>query len=45
MAAYGNPFRGGGFEGLDRGIWFFNHMVFEAKMMTIFSMLLARAWS
>ena len=39
LAAYGNPFRGGGFEGLDRGIWFFNHMVFEAKMMTIFSML------
>ena len=38
-AAYGNPFRGGGFEGLDRGVWFFNHMVFEAKMMTIFSML------
>ena len=22
---YGNPFRGGGFEGLDRGVWFFNH--------------------
>ena len=39
MAAYGNPFRGGGFEGLDRGVWFFNHLVFEAKMMTIFSML------
>jgi uncharacterized protein len=39
MAAYGNPFRGGGFEGLDRAIWFFNHLVFEAKMMTIFSML------
>jgi uncharacterized protein len=37
--AYDNPFRGGGFEGLDRGVWFFNHMVFEAKMMTIFSML------
>jgi uncharacterized protein len=37
--AYGNPLRGGGFEGLDRGIWFFNHLVFEAKMMTIFSML------
>jgi uncharacterized protein len=37
--AYDNPTRGGGFEGLDRGIWFFNHMVFEAKMMTIFSML------
>ncbi len=25
--------------GLDRGVWFFNHMFFEAKMMTIFSML------
>ncbi len=37
--AYGNPMRGGGFEGLDRGIWFFNHLFFEAKMMTIFSML------
>jgi uncharacterized protein len=39
MAAYGNPFKGAGFDGLDRGIWFFNHLVFEAKMMTIFSML------
>jgi uncharacterized protein len=38
-SAYNNPFRGGGFEGLDRGVWFFNHLVFEAKMMTIFSML------
>jgi uncharacterized protein len=38
-AAYNNPFRGGGFEGLDRSVWFFNHMIFEAKMMTIFSML------
>jgi uncharacterized protein len=38
-AAYGNPMRGGGFEGLDRVIWFFNHLVFETKMMTIFSML------
>jgi len=37
--AYGNPMRGGGFQGLDRGIWFFNHLVFEEKMMTIFSML------
>ena len=37
--AYEDPFRGGGFEGLDRGIWFFNHMFFEMKMMTIFSML------
>ncbi len=39
MAAYGNPTRGGGFEGLDRAIWFFNHLFFEGKMMTIFSML------
>ena len=37
--AYGNPLRGAGFEGTDRAIWFFNHLVFEAKMMTIFSML------
>lgn len=37
--AYDNPLRGGGFEGFDRAIWFFNHMVFDAKMMTIFSML------
>ncbi|MGO9915975.1 MAG: DUF418 domain-containing protein [Isosphaeraceae bacterium] len=38
-AAYSNPTRGGGFEGTDRAIWFFNHLVFEMKMMTIFSML------
>jgi uncharacterized protein len=38
-AAYADPTRGGGFEGLDRAVWFFNHLVFEAKMMTIFSML------
>jgi uncharacterized protein len=37
--AYGDPLRGGGFEGMDRAIWYFNHLVFEAKMMTIFSML------
>jgi uncharacterized protein len=37
--AYPNPMRGGGFTGLDRGVWFFNHLVFEEKMMTIFSML------
>ena len=39
MTAYANPTKGGGFEGLDLGIWFGNHLVFEAKMMTIFSML------
>jgi len=38
-AAYADPTRGGGFEGLDRAVWFFNHLVFEMKMMTIFSML------
>jgi uncharacterized protein len=38
-AAYGDPTRGGGFAGLDRGVWFFNHLFFEMKMMTIFSML------
>jgi uncharacterized protein len=37
--AYPNPMRGGGFQGLDRAVWFFNHLVFEDKMMTIFSML------
>jgi uncharacterized protein len=38
-AAYDNPFRGGGFQGLDRVVWYFNHLFFEMKMMTIFSML------
>jgi uncharacterized protein len=38
-AAYENPLRGGGFEGTDRLIWSFNHLVFEEKMVTIFSML------
>jgi uncharacterized protein len=37
--AYGDPMRGGGFEGTDRAVWFFNHLFFEVKMMTIFSML------
>ena len=37
--AYGDPLRGAGFAGSDRAVWFFNHLVFEAKMMTIFSML------
>lgn len=37
--AYGNPTRGGGFGGLDRVIWIFNHLFFEMKMMTLFSML------
>jgi uncharacterized protein len=39
FAAYENPTRGGGFTGLDAVVWFGNHLVFEDKMMTIFSML------
>jgi uncharacterized protein len=38
-AAYDNPTRGGGFSGLDRVVWVFNHLFFEMKMMTLFSML------
>jgi uncharacterized protein len=37
--AYDNPTRGGGFSGLDRAIWTFNHLFFDMKMMTLFSML------
>ena len=37
--AYGDPMAGGGFEGIDKVIWYFNHLFFETKMMTIFSML------
>ncbi|HZY84492.1 MAG TPA: hypothetical protein VFE78_06660, partial [Gemmataceae bacterium] len=37
--AYDNPTRGGGDTGLNLGLWTFNHLVFDAKMMTIFSML------
>jgi uncharacterized protein len=40
-AAYDNPTRGGGFSGPDRAIWVFNHLFFEMKMMTLFSMLLS----
>ncbi len=39
MTAYMDPTRGGGFEGLNKAIWYFNHLFFEMKMMTIFSML------
>jgi uncharacterized protein len=37
--AYMNPLLGGGFQGTDRVIWYVNHLVFEGKMMSIFSML------
>ncbi len=36
--AYSNPLLTGG-SWLDRAVWFFNHLFFEEKMMTIFSML------
>jgi uncharacterized protein len=39
VTVYNNPLRGGGFEGTDRALWYLNHLVFEGKMMTIFSML------
>ena len=38
-AVYDNPTLGGGFAGTDRIVWFFNHLIFSGKMMTIFSML------
>ena len=35
-----NPLRGGGdFTGFNRVVWAFNHLIFDWKMMTIFSML------
>src|SRR5262249_26237766 len=39
FSAYENPLLGGGFTGLDRAVWIGNHLIFEEKMMTIFSML------
>jgi uncharacterized protein len=37
--AYSNPTRGGGDSGLNLFLWIFNHLVFDGKMMTLFSML------
>jgi uncharacterized protein len=39
FTAYFDPTAGGGFEGLDRVIWIVCHIVFDQKMLTIFSML------
>ena len=36
---YENPLTGGGFTGIDRFVWIFNHLFFDMKMMTLFSML------
>lgn len=38
-AAYFNPPLAGGFAGIDFLAWIFSHLVFELKMMTLFSML------
>jgi uncharacterized protein len=38
-SAYTVPSTAGGFTGLDRWAWVLSHVVFEFKMMTIFSML------
>jgi uncharacterized protein len=39
FTAYFDPTAGGGFAGLDRVIWIVCHIVFDQKMLTIFSML------
>jgi hypothetical protein len=38
-----NPTLAGGFENANFGVWVTSEMLFNMKMMTIFSMLLARA--
>jgi uncharacterized protein len=37
--AYSNPTRGGGDSGFNLLLWIFNHLVFDGKMITLFSML------
>ena len=37
--AYNNPLRWGGESAGNLGVWFFTHLVFDQKFMTIFSML------
>jgi uncharacterized protein len=38
-SAYENPTLGGGFTGLNKGLWILNQLFFDGKMMTTFSML------
>ncbi len=38
-AVYEDPLQGGGFSGPDRAVWVVSRIVFDEKMMTIFSML------
>ena len=39
LAAYYNPLIMGGTDALNMGTWFFTHLLFDQKFMTIFSML------
>ena len=39
LAAYYNPLIMGGTDALNMGTWFFTHLVFDQKFMSIFSML------
>jgi len=38
-SAFFNPTKAGGFEGADYAVWFGSHLIFDMKMMTLFSML------
>ena len=38
-AGYFNPLKGGGTSALDMGTWWFTHVFFEMKFMTLFSAL------
>src|SRR5438270_13224990 len=39
QAVYGDPTAAPGYGWADSALWMFNHIVFDTKMMTIFSML------
>ena len=39
LAAYYNPLLMGGSDALNMGVWFFTHLFFDQKFMSIFSML------
>jgi len=39
LAAYYNPLIMGGSDALNMGVWFFTHLLFDQKFMSIFSML------
>ncbi|MGI9221085.1 MAG: DUF418 domain-containing protein [Woeseiaceae bacterium] len=39
LAAYPNPLLMGGTDAVNMGVWFFTHIIFDQKFMSIFSML------